>query len=209
MANMDFSALSGILAVYGIILLCSGAFGLVAYVFQSIGLYKMGKNLSLAHCWMAWVPFLSTYFLGKIGSKYEKRDGKPSAKFGGWLIALEISMLLIITGMIIAVVLLVIGVLSMENSGAEMSEAAILGKVIPLILAYLAFFAVTIAYSVVYYIALWRLFAIFDNSTATVFLIVSILFGVATPFLIFAVRNNKPCLTYNERIGYISPTVNE
>lgn len=209
MSAEDIGVLSGILAVYGVIFGFAGIIGIVCYVFQSIGLFRMAKNIGLNHAWMAWVPVLSTYTLGKIGSKYIKKDGRPSAKFGGWLLALEIAMVILLIGMIVAVVFLVINAIGMESGTNATSETAFFGSLLIFVLVYLVFFAVAIAYSIIYYIALWRTFSIFDNSNATVFLVISIIFSVTLPFFIFAIRNNRPSFTYAERIGFIPPVVSQ
>ena len=45
---------------------------------------------------------------------------------------------------------------------------------------------------VVSYVAWWRVFAIFSNKNATLYLILSIFVSVVHPFLVFAIRNNDP-----------------
>jgi hypothetical protein len=47
MTTFDTSVLGGILLGYGIALLFGLAIGIIVYVFQSIGLYKMAKNQQL------------------------------------------------------------------------------------------------------------------------------------------------------------------
>ena len=204
--NFDtISDFSGILAVYGIILLFSSGIGLVTYIFKSIGLYKMAKNLNLSNAWMAWVPILSTYTFGKIGSKYVKNDGKPSAKFGGWLLGLEISMVVLAIGMCAVIIGMIPNLIMLAESDFIAPSTELVGNFAAVFGFWFILVVIGIAYSVVYYVALWRVFAIFDNSTATVFLIVSILFSIATPFLIFAIRNNRPALTFADRAGFVPP----
>ncbi len=198
----DFSALAGMLAVYGVIFLFVFVFGLVSYIFQSIGLYRMAKSLSFQHPWFAWIPILNVYTLGKIGSKYIKNDGRPSAKFGGWLLGLDLGVLVACGAMITSVVTMIISGISMGTSGSEPTPA-FLGGAISFLLTYLLLIGMSIAFSVVYYIALWRVYSIFSSSNATVFLVLSIIFSVTTPFFIFAIRKGKPCLTYADRMGFV------
>ena len=207
MSAEDAAMVGGVLAFYGVILCFSFILGIVTYIFQSIGLFKMAKNLGFKHCWMAWIPLLNTYTFGKIGSKYVKKSGKASAKFGGWLIGLEIAMNVMLIAMIIALVFFVIGAVALLESGAAEPTTEMLGSVLAVVLTSLGISGISIAYTVIFYIALWRIFAIFDNSCATVFLVISIIFPITYPFFIFAVRNNKPCVTYEERIGFVPQTV--
>ena len=55
----------------------------------------------------------------------------------------------------------------------------------------LAQMVVSIVFSIIYYVSLWRIFAIFSNHP-TLNLLLSIFVSVVQPFLIFANRNNNP-----------------
>lgn len=209
MSEENLAALTGILAVYAVIIGFFSIFGIICYVFQSIGLFKMAKSMGFNHTWMAWVPFFNTYTLGKIGSKYVKNDGKPSAKFGGWLVGFEIAMIVTLFVIIGAIIAMIPNIITMTQSGETIPNDGLIVSLLIIVLSYLLLIGISIAYCVIYYIALWRMFAIFSNSNATVFLILSILFSITTPFFIFAIRNNTPLLTYNERMGYIPVENNE
>jgi hypothetical protein len=39
---------------------------LVLYILHGIGLMKIAKKLNVSHAWMAWVPVLNFYLLGKV-----------------------------------------------------------------------------------------------------------------------------------------------
>lgn len=208
MSEENLAAFTSILAVYAVIIVFFSIFGIICYVFQSVGLFKMAKSLGFNHTWMAWVPFFNTYTMGKIGSKYVKNDGKPSAKFGGWLVGLEMAMLAALFVIIGAVIAMIPNIITMTQSG-ETIPNGLIASLLVVVVSYLALFGISIAYCVIYYIALWRIFAIFNNSSATAFLIISILFSITTPFFIFAIRNYKPLLTFGERMGYTPVETNE
>ena len=57
------------------------AFAVVTVIFQGIGIMKMHEKLGLKHGWMAFVPFLNAYAIGKVAEQYVKADGRKSAKF--------------------------------------------------------------------------------------------------------------------------------
>ena len=204
----DLEILSGLAVIYGVAFLFSLAISVVCYVFNGLGLYKMGKNLGISSPWMAWVPVVSSLLFGKIASKYIKKDNKPSAKFGGWLMGLNITNIVLYIGSIVSFVFVFGNALILAESAQGNPESfptELLASLMSFLMLILLLFACAVAYTVIYYIALWRIYAIFDNSTATVFLVLSILFSVATPFLLFALRNNRPSFTYFDRIGYIPP----
>ena len=38
----------------------------VEYIFESIAIHKMCKNLKYKHCFTAWIPFYNKYLMGQI-----------------------------------------------------------------------------------------------------------------------------------------------
>ncbi len=195
MSTEDIEMLTGMLIIYGVALMFSAMVSLLFYIFQSIGLFKMSKTLSFAHPWMAWVPIFNIYTFGKIGSRYVKQNGRSSANFGGWLTGLYIAQLITAIGCIASIIPFILTVFEMESTGTDIRpDNTVIVATLVLIISAFAVFIISIAYLVVYYIALWRVYAVFSNENATVFLIISILFNVATPFIIFAIRNNEPVI---------------
>ena len=186
-------ALGG-LAVGGTLLILLGVFlffvlilAVVTIIFQGIGIMKMHEKLGLKGGWMAFVPLLNSYALGKVAEQYIKQDGKKSAKF---------SVILLVGNIINMGFAMCSGFLS-GISGATGSlglsnEILTVFSLINLALS-LIYLAYTFIYTVVVYVALWRVFAIFNNQSATLFLVLSLFIGFVQPFLIFAIRNNEPC----------------
>ena len=42
---------------------------LIIYIFQAVGLYTIASREKLNNKWMAFIPFFSTYYIGKCGDK--------------------------------------------------------------------------------------------------------------------------------------------
>ena len=94
-AEIDPSAISifaGIMIVYFAIL---GVVALALYLLEAFALFNMAKSAGYSRPWRGFIPFANTFLFGKIAEKYRKKDGKPSAKFGGLLLACEIVMLVL------------------------------------------------------------------------------------------------------------------
>lgn len=66
MMDMDYGMGLGIAAVLGVFLVFFVIIGIILYVLYALGLYTMAKNKSLENPWMAWIPILQHYTLGKI-----------------------------------------------------------------------------------------------------------------------------------------------
>jgi len=176
-----------ILVILLIILFFVLIFALVTYIFQGIGIMKMHEKLGLKGGWMAFVPFLNSYAFGKVAEQYIKQDGKKSTRF---------SVIILVGNIINMGFAFCSGFLSgISGTSASLGLSSEVLGVIALFSLALSLIQLTfsVVFSVVVYIALWRIFSIFNNQSATLFLILSLFIGLVQPFLIFAIRNNEPC----------------
>lgn len=159
-------------------------FSVVAYVFQGIGIMKMHEKLGLKNGWLAFVPYGNFFAIGKVAEQYVKANGKKSAKF---------SIIILVCGIINVIMSIFSNVLSSLTKiiPEVVPEGPALLILIGLLFLSLFVIAFAIFYCIIFYTALWRIFAIFSNGKATLFLVLSI-FLPLQPFLIFAIRNNEP-----------------
>lgn len=186
--SSDLALLGGVtlIFVFGL-LFFTFAYLIVAIIFQGIGIMKMHQTLGLKHGWFAFVPVLNSYALGKVAEQYIKVNGKKSARFSIILTILSVVPLIMVC--LFFVLALFVGI-GLGASGTTPADVEAVTLVIQLGY-YLVYFPVIIGISVVQYIALWRIFAIFANKNATLYLVLSIFIGIS-PFLIFACRNGQP-----------------
>lgn len=63
---MDFDPRFGVFAVIASFFLIFLVIGIVLYVLGSIGLYTMAKNKNIENPWIAWIPIIQVYILGRI-----------------------------------------------------------------------------------------------------------------------------------------------
>ena len=70
MGSLIFSAFSN---DYGLIFTCAIDFGLVSwlalFVLQGVGLFVMGKRREMKNKWLAFVPFVNIYYMGKLAGE--------------------------------------------------------------------------------------------------------------------------------------------
>lgn len=176
---MGGMALGGaFLIILCIILFFAFIWAAVAIVFQGIGIMKMHEKLGLKNGWFAFIPILNQYALGKVAEQYIKANGKKSAKF---------SIILPIVSVVSVIIAVSIGFLG----GLLTVFFPDASEFIDLILTFITY-PISIGLSIFMYVALWRVYAIFSNKNATLFTIISILFSLVQPFIIFAIRNNDP-----------------
>lgn len=198
LAEGDLMVFAGIMFVYFAFI---GIIALAMYLLEAIGLYGMAKKAGFSSPWRSFIPFANTFLFGKIAEKYKRRDGKPSAKFGGLLLAFEILTLIFAVACLAFTVIMICGITA-SYGDIELS-GSIVGTVIFMLVFAFVLMGVSIAYAVMYYIALWRIFAAFDYNNATVYLVLSIVFSFLGPIFLFVLRNKEPVFDQKERFNYL------
>ena len=56
-------------------------------------------------------------------------------------------------------------------------------------------------YTVLHYVAFWRIVASFDNSNATLYTVLSVFFSFLDPIFLFIIRNKQPVFDPRERFA--------
>lgn len=100
-------------------------------------------------------------------------------------------------GIIFAVFLCIAAVTSVrEIMGAALYDEPIKLSAalsfIPLILSTFLLMLSALAFAIIKYIALWRVYASFDGKNAVLFTVLSVLFNFLEPVFLFVIRNNQP-----------------
>ena len=194
----DLMVFTSIIAVYFAFL---GIISLVMYLLQAFGLYGMAKGSGISAPWRGVIPFANTFLFGKIAERYVKKDGKKSAKFGGLLLAFEI-LTLVLAFVTIAFTISMIFVLAAAENETDLAYS-IVAPMVAMFISCFVLMGVSIAYIVLYYVALWRIFTAFDYNNATVYFVLSILFSFLGPIFLFVLRNKQPVFDTREHFNYL------
>ena len=189
---------------FGVLGTFSSLLSLVLFIIKGIGLYRMANTLSIKNAWLSFIPFADLYMLGTIASKYIKRDGSKSAKFGIILpVFYAVAYIITIAFTISFVVLCLNLIVDAEEALMNPNSFSItIADFIPSIVLFISTLVLGIVYKVLLYVSLWRIFAIFDSDNATIFLVLSIIFSPLVSIFVFVMRNNTPALYYEARNEY-------
>ena len=187
----------------------SAVIGIAIYLLESISVYKMAKSAEIKNPWLAFVPVANDWVFGTLAEKYKKKNGTKSARFGIILPVLEGIVLIESIALTIFTVISVKEItgyaLDAVNTSTEMAPEQFM-SLIPVIILYFALIAVAIAYAVVFFIALWRVYSSFDKSNATLYIVLSVIFTISVPIILFIIRNRKPEFDPHNNIPYFSGT---
>ena len=176
-----------IAAVLLIFVLLAMAFGIASYVLSSVGLYRMAKRRGIHYAWLAWLPVGSSWLLGSISDHYQFVVKHKNTKRRRVLLIL--SAVLAAISVMFSAVTVVSNITS--NIMAEGVAIAATGSnfaigIVLMILYYWVVFGLSIATTVVSYIAYYDLFRSCKPNNAVLFLVLSVIFNVTLPFFVFA-----------------------
>lgn len=187
----------------------SAVIGIAIYLLESISVYKMAKSAQIKNPWLAFIPVANDWVFGTLAEKYKKKNGTKSARFGIILPVLEGIVLIETIALTIFTVISIKEItgyaLDAVNTSSEMAPEQFM-SLIPVIILYFALMAVAIAYAVVFFIALWRVYSSFDKSNATLYIVLSVIFTISVPIILFIIRNRKPEFDPHNNMPYFSGT---
>lgn len=195
---------SDLMVFAGIMLVYFAFFSIIAvtmYLLQAFGLYGMAKGSGIGRPWRGFVPFANTFLFGKIAERYVKKDGKKSAKFGGLLLAFEI-LTLVLAVVTMAFAIGMVFVLATAENETDLAYS-IVAPLLAMLISCFLLMGVSIAYVVIYYVALWRIFTAFDYNNATVYFVLSIFFSFLGPIFLFVLRNKQPVFDTREHFNFL------
>ena len=187
----------------------SAVIGIAIYLLESISVYKMAKSAQIKNPWLAFIPVANDWVFGTLAEKYKKKNRTKSARFGIILPVLEGIVLIEAIALTIFTVISIKEItgyaLDAVNTSTEMAPEQFM-SLIPVIILYFALMAVAIAYAVVFFIALWRVYSSFDKSNATLYIVLSVIFTISVPIILFIIRNRKPEFDPHNNVPYFSGT---
>lgn len=174
----------------GIILLTLAA-QIVMYVFRSVGLYSIAKRRGIHNPWLAWIPVANLWVLGSISDQYQYVTKGKVRNTRKVLLALGIPYACV------SAIPNYVGICNALIPRTQppaisipfyyvSSELTVMGIVAPLSVIAMILGAVLLVYG---FIALYKLYASCKPAHAVAFLVLSILFEIAQPILLFACRN--------------------
>lgn len=191
-AAADAASMLGGVAI--ILLMYLLAFGLciAMYVLQSLGLYTIAGRRGIKNPWLSWLPAGNMWMLGTIADQYRYVAKGQERNRRKVILGLSIAMAAM-TVVIFAVYIgwfvnIMINITQLDYMPEEQMWEIVLGPILAALGVCLVMELVAIVLLVFEYIALNDLYRSCDPSNAVVFLVLSIIFPVTMPFLVFACR---------------------
>lgn len=165
----------------------AGLFGFATYVLSALAIYTIARRRGLRMPWLAWVPVANIWLLGSLSDQYQyvvRRENKTKRK---WLLILSILSAAFTAVVTVLAVTVASGILFSATDAQMMRNIhgpvmAILGLALPLV-------GVTIARTVIRYMALYDVYKSLDPDNCVLFLVLSILVHPTEAFFLFFNRD--------------------
>lgn len=165
-----------VLTILGVMLL----YAIVLYVFQSVSLYTIASRRGIRYPGLAWVPIGSAWILGSISDQYHYANYRLIRNRRKLLLGFAIAQLAC------GIASFFLNFQMQTISGGSIADIYTSTSIF--VICELGIAALSIASSVFVFICQYNLYKSCNPNTATVFLVLSILFGLY-PFFFFADRN--------------------
>ena len=149
------------------------------------------KRRGLNKPWLAWIPVVDVWLLGSLSDQYQYVvRGRNRSKRKSLLVLGILSFVLGIAVIILAISLLTQLVLAaMQGVSEEYLLDLIMGPLLSMLGLCLPMAGIGIAYTILYYMALYDVYKSLDPSNCVLYLVLSILISVTLPFFLFFNRN--------------------
>ena len=154
-----------------------------AYVLTALALYTIARRRGIDKAWLAWVPVANCWILGSLSDQYQYVvKGRDKSKRKVLLILKLLTAVLVLTALVMAMTVAA-GVILAGNEARAMENIngpilAILGLIVPVA-------GLSIAETVIRYMALYDIYRSLDPSNSVLFLVLSIFIGITEPFFLF------------------------
>ncbi len=169
----DFAWL--VVAVYLMVVGFSLLVSLASYVMQSWSLYAIARRRGIRNPWLGWLPVGNLWILGSISDQYQylvKGKLKNRRK----------ALLILGTGVYVLYVLWLINTVINAIMGAGLAVlAGVIGGIVGLAI-------ISIAMTILYYMALYDLYRSCQPDNGVLYLVLSILFQIMLPIFMFVCR---------------------
>lgn len=179
------AAVAGVLGVfflvYGLIVLFALAFSVATYVLHSLGLYTIAQRRRIRKPWLAWIPVGNIWLLGSISDQYQYlAKGKVKSRrkiMLGLNVAAVVMYFIWLYAALVSVLL------------EDINGLATAGSVLIMLVGLLIFLGLVVALAVYEYMCYYDLYRSCERNNGVLYLILTIVFSVIMPFLVFACRN--------------------
>ncbi len=173
-----------IFALYGVLCLI----GLIGYILSSCAYHKIAARRNIETPWLAWIPLVRDYTIGRITNEYDKKNGYDRKWHKVLLILLGI---FVVTFAVFYIIFLaaVVGLALKEEFYYDYNIAA---EVTAFVISYIGIILSALvgsAYTAISYICSFKIYESLKPEKAIKYIILNMLVPLAGPICLYMNRN--------------------
>ena len=169
------------------------AVGITLYILQALGLYNVAMRRCIRHPWMAWLPITDMWVLGSISDQYRYVSHGQIRNRRKVLTVLCIALAVITVLLFVSYMSVIIKMILQIPDIMTMLPQKAMSTVVTSLLGVaglgIVLWVLSVVTAVFRYVCVFDLYASCIPNYKVLFLVLSILFPVAMPIVIFACRN--------------------
>ena len=183
----DFTAFGFLL--YLLYLLVTIGVAVAVYVMQSLSLYSIASRRGIRKPWLAWVPVGNMWIMGCISDQYRYvTQGQVKNKRKA-LLVLNILMYAALAAMMALFISMIVQLVGVPEEMLEQYILAqALGTAVGMMLLYFVMMGLSIAVTVLQYMALYDLYASCEPSNKVLYLVLNIFISITLPIFLLVCR---------------------
>lgn len=164
---------------------------LATYVLVAYSLFRIAKRRGIRNPWMAFVPVVQLWLLGSISDDYQMKVHGAEKKRRKILLGLQIAKAALA---VVLVIMILVAVFAILSAGYTYYDdigdwIGVIGSIGGLILLVLGVAGVSLAVTILRYMALYDVYRSCEPANAVLFVVLNIFIAITQPILLFVCRN--------------------
>ena len=160
----------------------------VCWILGAAGVFKISRRQGCKAPWIGFLYPVYPYSLGRIAREYKSKKAKKCADLSVWVEGLFLAQFVLAgafaaSGVYAARVITENALKAIEDNISMTPE--MFRSAVPVIALYFVTLAASVAYKIIYFVVLWRIFSILSPKYASVLLVLSVFFGFLGNVFIF------------------------
>lgn len=162
---------------------------IAVYVMRSLSLYTIANRRGIRKPWLAWVPVGDAWILGCISDQYRYVALGQVKNKRKILLVLNILMYAALVGILVLLVNLMVQTIGLtEEMMQDYILTQMLGSAMGMMLLYLVLAGMSIAVTILQYMALYDLYASCEPGNKVLYLVLNIFISITLPIFLLVCR---------------------
>jgi len=167
---------------------------LAFFILKGVSLFKMNKDLNFKKPFLAFIPIISPFSLGRLSDAFDRANNKKSRNSSKLLTLsiLKVTLLVFFVFMVLISFSTILTYAKKAAEGGTAMEPSMFYSLIPMFVLYVASLALAVIYAVYFYISLYKVYKLYIPSLSVAATVISIIISPATSIFLLVASTKQP-----------------